>query len=200
MSATLSSSVAATNPNRTLLAASLISVLAHGLAFPLYDLAHRPSRTQEKPLPPPLLATLMPPKEIPPAEALLKNTLAKDDKPEEQKAVKPPPKPPQAPDPSKTPQPAQTKKKPSKEVLEKAQRKLNAQVFYPEEAVEKEWEGVVRLLIVLGPGGQVKEVKLAAGSGHGILDEAAKKAAWSMGALPDAGVDELILPVTFRLE
>ena len=57
----------------------------------------------------------------------------------------------------------------------------------------------MRLLVRLTPDGRVDDVSVAASSGHAILDNAAIKAAYAMGALP-GGPRELILPVIFQLQ
>jgi protein TonB len=77
--------------------------------------------------------------------------------------------------------------------------KLADVLFYPPEAVARGLEGEVRLLLTLERDGRVLDAQVAAGSGHKLLDEAAVKAAYAMGSLPDAGAREVILPVVFRL-
>ena len=84
--------------------------------------------------------------------------------------------------------------------IERAQRKLSKQLFYPPEAVARGIEGEVRLILKLSAEGAVVEVSIAASSGHAILDNAAIKAALAMGRLSGASSRELILPVIFRLQ
>ncbi len=57
----------------------------------------------------------------------------------------------------------------------------------------------MRLLLTLDRDGRLLDAQVAAGSGHRMLDEAAVKAAFAMGSLPEAGAREVILPVVFRL-
>lgn len=126
-----------------------------------------------------------------PAEDLLKDTLAKEEK--------------AAPEPAAAPQRPTGKegrgaKKLSKAREAAARKKLARHLYYPEEAVRLGLEGDVSLLLVLDAVGRVISAEVAAGSGHPLLDEAARKAALSMGSLPDAGVSQLILPVAFRLQ
>ena len=47
--------------------------------------------------------------------------------------------------------------------------------------------------------GAIRDAQVAAGSGHPLLDDAAVRAAFAMGSLPEAGAREVILPVVFRL-
>ncbi len=126
-----------------------------------------------------------------PAQDLLKDTLAK-----EEKAAPKPAAAPQRPT-GNTGRPA---KKLNKAREAAAQKKLARHLYYPEEAVRLGLEGDVSLLLILDASGRVLSADVAAGSGHPLLDEAARKAALAMGSLPDAGVTELILPVVFRLQ
>lgn len=80
------------------------------------------------------------------------------------------------------------------------QRKLAEHLFYPPEAVAREMEGEVRLLLTLDPQGRVIEARIASSSGHPLLDQAATDAAYAMRHIPAAGVNELILPVVFKLQ
>jgi len=66
--------------------------------------------------------------------------------------------------------------------------------------VDNGWEGEVRLLLMLDATGTILHVEIAAGSGHTLLDRAAVRAVQSMRHLPNAGVREMILPVTFQLQ
>lgn len=125
-------------------------------------------------------ARLLPPATISP-EPLLKDTLADGESaklaPAEAKSRRPA---------QRTPEAA-------------AQQKLSEVLFYPPEAVARGLEGEVRLLLTLDGSGAIRDAQVAAGSGHAVLDEAAMRAAFAMGSLPDAGARELILPVVFRL-
>ncbi len=131
-------------------------------------------------------ARLLTPAMVRPPEALLKDTLAE---PDAAAAAPAPPQPAAGKDPRaalRTPEAA-------------AQIKLSAVLFYPPEAVARGLEGEVRLLLTLDADGAIRDAQVAAGSGHRILDEAAVRAAFAMGSLPEAGVREVILPVVFRL-
>ena len=131
-------------------------------------------------------ARLLPPATVRPQDALMKDTLA------EQEAAKP------ALAPTK-PVDAKSRRPAPRTPEEAAQRKLSEVLFYPPEAVARGLEGEVRLLLTLDGDGTIRDAQVAAGSGHRILDEAALKAAFAMGRLPDAGTREVILPVVFRL-
>lgn len=137
-------------------------------------------------------ARLLPPAAQNPAEPLLKNTLAEEAAP----THAPPSKPARsAPAASAAPfAPAS-----ASSVQQAAQHKLAPHVYYPPEAVARGLEGEVRLLLTLAPDGRLLDAVIAASSGHALLDQAALDAVQAMGALPDAGVAELILPVVFRL-
>jgi protein TonB len=157
------------------LAASLVLHLALlGLGLPQEKVSPRGTA---------ISARLLPPATVRPAESLLKDTLAESaadttpPKPIDAKSRRPAPRTPEA----------------------EAQRKLSRVLFYPPEAVARGLEGEVRLLLTLGDDGTVRDAQVAAGSGHPILDEAAVKAAFAMGRLPEAGAREVLLPVVFRL-
>ena len=143
--------------------------------------------------PPPLQVALRPVMPPPPAEPLIKNTL--DPEPEQpREADRPkPPNPPPVPHPAAEP-------KPEKKQVQAAQRKLAEHTFYPPEAIARNLEGEVRVILVLTEDGSIADVQVAASSGHAILDNAAVKAAWAMGRLPGATVRQMILPVSFRLQ
>ncbi|MDD5296322.1 MAG: TonB family protein [Rhodocyclaceae bacterium] len=126
-----------------------------------------------------------------PADDLLKDTLAKEEKARKQPAAAPKPREGGG---------ARRAFKPETATRDAAQRKLAEHLYYPDEAVRRGLEGEVRLLLVLDASGRVLSAEVAAGSGHAILDEAARAAALAMGSLPDAGAKELILPVVFRLQ
>ena len=137
-----------------------------------------------------------------PAEALLKNTLAADERrardrptPVERSA---PLTAAQSALPSAAKAPAKPAATPQRE-LRAAQKKLAQHQYYPPEAIAAGIEGEVHLLISLAADGSVDNVEIAAGSGHPVLDKAAVRAAWAMGSLPGASRRELILPVVFSL-
>ena len=178
-------------PRRLTLAFAL-SLAVHGAAL-LPDFLKRLPAAPPKP---PLQAMLrLPPAPEPrPVEPLLKNTLDKEVAPKE---VEPPPPPPPKPvEPAPKPVPKNTQKRD----IQIAQRKLSEQQFYPPEAIARNIEGEVRLIIKLAENGTVDDVAIAASSGHAILDSAAIRAAYAMGSLTGVTSRELILPVVFRLE
>jgi len=178
-------------PRRLTLAFAL-SLAVHGAAL-LPDFLKRLPAAPPKP---PLQAMLrLPPAPEPrPVEPLLKNTPDKEVAPKE---VEPPPPPPPKPvEPAPKPVPKNTQKRD----VQIAQRKLSEQQFYPPEAIARNIEGEVRLIIKLAENGTVDDVAIAASSGHAILDNAATRAAYAMGSLTGVTSRELILPVVFRLE
>jgi protein TonB len=136
-----------------------------------------------------LRAPVAPP---PPAEPLVKNTL--DAEAEAPREVAPP----APPEPKPAPRPRTVAAE--KKQVQAAQRKLAEHIYYPPEAIARNLEGEIRLILVLTEDGAIADVQIAASSGHAILDNAAIKAAWAMGLLPGASVRELILPVSFRLK
>ena len=178
-------------PRRLTLAFAL-SLAVHGAAL-LPDFLKRLPAAPPKP---PLQAMLrLPPAPEPrPVEPLLKNTLDEEVAPKEVEL--PPPPPPKPVEPAPKPVPKNTQKRD----IQIAQRKLSEQQFYPPEAIARNIEGEVRLIIKLAENGTVDDVAIAASSGHAILDNAAIRAAYAMGALTGVTSRELILPVVFRLE
>jgi len=165
------------------LAASLalhLALLGSGIVASLLERKVSPRSTT-------ISARLLPPATVTPPDALLKDTLAEATS---SKVVEAPPRPlagkGRAPAPA-TPEQA-------------AQRKLAKFLFYPSEAVARGLEGEVRLLLTLDADGAIRDAQVAAGSGHKILDDAAVRAAFAMGSLPETGAREVILPVVFRLK
>ena len=88
----------------------------------------------------------------------------------------------------------------AKQAVKVAQKKLSQHLYYPPEAVKRGIEGEVRLLLTLTADGHIADINIAATSGHPMLDNAALKAAYAMGALSGTEARELILPVIFRLQ
>ena len=177
-------------------------ILALALSFALHGAVLVPDLVKRLPTTPPrpaLQAMLrMPPTPEPPrAASLLKNTLDEEVAPRE---VEPPPPPPKPVEPARKHEPKPVPKNTQKRDIQIAQRKLSEQQFYPPEAVARNIEGEVRLIIKLSDRGEVLDVNVAASSGHAILDNAAIRAAYAMGALTGVTSRELILPVIFRLE
>jgi len=178
-------------PSRSLLFAYAASLLLHAAV-----LGAGAFKELIKPPPPRALqvALRIPATPAPPAEPLLKNTL--DPEPEQPREVARPKPPPSA---KPVPRPA-AEPKPEKKQVQAAQRKLAEHTFYPPEAIARNLEGEVRVILVLSEDGSIADVQVAASSGHAILDNAAVKAAWAMGRLPGATVRQMILPVSFRLQ
>jgi TonB family protein len=71
---------------------------------------------------------------------------------------------------------------------------------YPELALERGWQGIVKLKLVLSGDGRVIESSVMESSGFEILDEAALKASyhWILNLAP--GVLHVVAPVHFILE
>lgn len=168
-------------PARRLIFAYLSSLLLHLVVLAGSDLINGLRRSPPRPTPAMLDATLRPLPVERHAEPLLKDTMA------ETEAV------------AAHPTPAQPASGLRRHQADAARRKLAEHVYYPEEAVARGLEGEVRLLLSLETDGTISDVQVAGGSGHAILDQAAQRAAWSLGRL--AGMDrrEIILPVLFRL-
>ena len=170
-------------PPRLIFALAL-SLTLHGSLF-LPGLLKRVSEAPPRPVLQVLLR--LPPKlEQAPFEPLLKNTIDSEETPP---IEEPPPKTPQS-------MPKSTLKRD----IQIAQKKLSQTQFYPPEAIARDIEGEVRLILKLSADGTVDRVSIAASSGYPILDNAAIKAAYAMGKLTGATSRELILPVIFRLE
>lgn len=173
-------------PSHRLLFALSLSVLLHMAAFGAGNLL---CRTQEKPSatrPIPIEARLSISETAQRIDSLLKDTLSTAEMP---------------PTPAETP--AAPDRKPGLLKLKAkaaAERKLAEHVYYPEAAISAGLEGDVRLLITLDNDGVVRDVQIAAGSGHAILDQAAMRAAWAMHSLPGIDEREIMLPVTFHLQ
>lgn len=78
--------------------------------------------------------------------------------------------------------------------------KLNASgLFYPREAVARNIEGEVLILIIIDETGHVSAARVEESSGHKILDDAALRAVRSLRSLPADAPREALLPVRFRL-
>lgn len=171
-----------------LIPALILSLALHaGLVVP--DLLARRAALR----PPPLQATLrLPPKAEPaPAETLLKNTIDAEPAPP---AVAAPAAPPPA-----APSKLRAAAKQAVRDVQRAQRKLSKELFYPPEAVARGLEGDVWLLLKLNDDGEILDVTIATSSGHAILDNAAIKAAYAMGRQEGARAKEIIVPAHFRL-
>jgi protein TonB len=167
-----------------------LSLALHGSLL-LPDAFKRPSAAPPRPALQALLR-LPPREEIPPVDPLLKNTLeAEKEHKEAASTVRQPTL-------DKKPKPARTIT--AKQAVKVAQKKLSQHLYYPPEAVKRGIEGEVRLLLTLTADGHIADINIAATSGHPMLDNAALKAAYAMGALSGTEARELILPVIFRLQ
>ena len=170
-----------------LILALVFSLALHGSLFLPDALVKRLAAASPRPALQALLR--LPPKpEVPPIDPLLKNTL-------DAEKVTPVAQPPLPEKLAKTARPATVK-----QAVKAAQKKLSRHLYYPPDAVSQGIEGEVRLLVTLAVDGRIADVSVAASSGHPILDNAALKAAYAMGALSGTGERELILPVIFRLQ
>jgi periplasmic protein TonB len=183
-------------PPRRLLLAFAVSLTLHAAAIGGGAL-----KGLLAPVPPARLNVSLRPAETPPAEALVKNTLAADEtKPEPQEQAKPAP----PPKPDRQPAPAKPEKRDGKRTdkghTDAVQKKLAEHVFYPPEAIARGLEGTVMLLIVFDNDGRIIDAQLAASSGHAILDNAAIRAAYAVGRMPGQPAGEAIKPVTFQLQ
>jgi protein TonB len=83
--------------------------------------------------------------------------------------------------------------------LQRAQSALSKHLLYPAEAIARELEGEVLLLLSLDAEGRITHAEVAKSSGHTILDRAALAAARQLNALP-GNPPQTLLPVTFRLD
>ena len=182
-------------PRRLTLAFAL-SLAVHGAALLPDYLKRLPAAPPRPPLQAVLRLSPLP--EPPRAETLLKNTLDEEVAPKEIEPLPPPP--PKPVEPARKAEAKTTPKNAQKRDLQIAQRKLSEQQFYPPEAIARNIEGEVRLIIKLAENGAVDDVGIAASSGHALLDNAAIRAAYAMGTLAGVTSRELILPVVFRLE
>ncbi|MCL2830225.1 MAG: TonB family protein [Betaproteobacteria bacterium] len=151
---------------------------------------------------PPLQVVLRPPPvetpaaQIPvPPEPLLKNTL--DEERQEESVPKPPPDRPAV---QPTPQELRQQRKKAEQQL---RRKLHAMDFYPAEAIERNLEGDVVLILNFDAAGQLSGIMLATSSGHKILDSAAQRAVRASAANfadPVLAKREMLFTVYFRLQ
>lgn len=172
-------------PSRLILAFAF-SLALHGSLFVADAFKHLSAEVPR----PALQAKLRQPPERdrPPADPLLKNTLEAEAPP---RAAAPPP-------PMKSAKPG--RRSVEQRTVGAAQKKLSKHLYYPPEAVSRGIEGDVHLLLTLATGGNIIDVHVAASSGHAVLDNAAVKAAYAMGAIGETEARELILPVIFRLQ
>lgn len=175
-------------PLRLLLACSLSVILHAALLFSGAWSGLIPTANPVAAPPATLVARLAAATTKPPAaDPLLKNTLA----PESTRPV------------GQFPPPPAVKRAPSRappRAVAAAQRKLADYIYYPPAAVARGLEGEVRLLLELDDDGTIREVGIAASSGHPLLDQAAVNAAFRLGRVASSSARQMILPVSFRLE
>lgn len=87
------------------------------------------------------------------------------------------------------------------QAIKQHMRKLKAAgQFYPAEAIARNLQGDVDVLIALDENGKVAAARVEQGSGHPILDEAALRSVRSLSALSADAPRQFIFPVRFRLE
>lgn len=87
----------------------------------------------------------------------------------------------------------------SGEAAIKAAEQLARDLPYPPEAIERGLQGEALVMLFLDGSGNAIAARLERSSGHGILDEAALRAARRLRALPASAPREALLPVRFRL-
>ena len=169
-----------------LFAALALSTLLHLLAVVPALLPQAAS----SPPPPPIQAELRPP---PPVAPTPPPPLSLPEPPP--KAAAPASKPPPA-----AQRPPTAPKTWTQAVREQLQKLDAAGQFYPAEAIAQGLEGEVLVLLVIDENGQVVATRLEQGSGHGILDAAALRAARSLKSLPADAPRQTVLPIRFRLK
>ena len=68
--------------------------------------------------------------------------------------------------------------------LKLVQQKILNAIYYPKQAKDAGWEGVVRMSLNISFDGQLKEIKIAQSSGYKILDDTAKEIAAKVAPYP----------------
>ena len=82
----------------------------------------------------------------------------------------------------------------------RARDALKGHFHYPPVAIRRGWEGEVRLAFRVTAEGEIRDIHVTRGSGHGMLDNAAREALQRVARLKAPGhAVELELPVHFRL-
>ncbi len=71
---------------------------------------------------------------------------------------------------------------------------------YPEEAIRREWDGTVGLVVSFAPEGGAVAAEVVRSSGHTLLDEAALEAALRWHLPPSPTTRRFHVPVEFVLE
>lgn len=180
--------------------ALLASIVLHALLLLSPALRLRDAASMNKPVV--LTARIVerepPAPTVEPPPDLLKNTLEQQAKP-----PAPPPATPRRESDAKRAarRPAEQAEQLPPEQLEATLARLSETLFYPPEALRRNLEGEVVLMLELGDGGRILQASVASGSGHAVLDDAALRAARKLGSLgPAAAGRTILLPVRFRLQ
>jgi TonB family protein len=88
------------------------------------------------------------------------------------------------------------------EYISTVQQKVSSSFFYPPEARENGWEGIVKVRFVLTEGGQIKDIAIAESSGYPLLDSAAISAIKDASPYPFPkdykGDLEIVLPINYQ--
>ncbi len=110
-----------------------------------------------------------------------------------------------APEPSSAQVNTQGGKTPGTAVTTLLRAALAPYFHYPRLAQRRGWEGTVALGLHITPEGHLRDIRVIRGSGHAVLDQAARRALARVGHLPageihlpSTGLD-LVLPVEYRL-
>ena len=175
-----------------LIIALTLSLVLHGSLLLTDALKSSPP-----PAAPVLRASLRQPPEPPPlpetppqveTDPLVKNTL--DEEAPEKKPPEPPP-------PREKKAPPNKNKTSLQREIQSFQKKLSKYIFYPEQARKLGLEGTVELFVELAEDGSVRDIRVVSSSGFPILDNAAIKGFYAVGAVP--GKSD-IWSYTFQLE
>jgi protein TonB len=87
----------------------------------------------------------------------------------------------------------------SGEAARVAGEQMARELLYPLEAIERGLQGEALVLLFLDEAGNAVAARLEESSGHGLLDDAAVRAARTLRSLPSSAPREALLPVRFRL-
>ena len=91
------------------------------------------------------------------------------------------------------------------DVMARVREHVQQGVAYPPEALANRCEGIVRIAVVYGWAGEIKDIAVRSSSGHPLLDQAALDIVRGM-ALPQApdalrGTEfDITFPISFRLQ
>ncbi len=194
-------------PRRPFYLALGLSLLLHAVVLAAPSLLHVFLPPVKK-TPPPLQVALRPPVEtmpnIPaPPEPVLKDTLAEKQREEPVPQVPPEPPKPVVKPPAEKRAATQELRRHQKKVEQQLRRKLHALDFYPAEAIERNLEGDVVLILSFDAAGRLSDTMLATSSGHAILDSAAQRAVRASAgnfADPALAKQEILFTVYFWLQ